>query len=60
MKDNITKELERQMSLMLNTPKVQADIERVVNKLGAFKRDQFGNIVRVEVGKLAINSGRNL
>lgn len=55
-----TKELARQMSLMVNTPKVQADIERVLNNLGAFKRDQSGNIVRVEALKPVKNNKRNL
>lgn len=58
--DKFTKELARQMSLMVNTPEVQADIDRVVNNLGAFKRDQSGNIVRVEALKPVKNNKRNL
>lgn len=51
MKNNATKELARQMSLMVDTPKVKADVERVVNTLDAFERDQWGNIVRVKALK---------
>jgi hypothetical protein len=45
---------------MVNTPEVQGKIERVVNKLGAFKRDQTGNIVRVKALKPVKNNKHNL
>lgn len=45
--DGATDELRRQLSLMM-TPEAQADVDRVVDTLGAFTRDKSGNIIRKE------------
>lgn len=48
MKDKATKELIKQMDLMLKPSKVQTDIQRVIDNLGAFRRNKSGQIARNE------------
>jgi|WetSurMetagenome_2_1015567.scaffolds.fasta_scaffold221868_2 ADP-ribose pyrophosphatase YjhB (NUDIX family) len=48
MKDKVTKELAKQMKLMVETPEVQASIKKITDALGAFSQDESGNVVRNE------------
>jgi hypothetical protein len=51
MADNGTKELARQMALMVEVPAVKAEIKRVADSLGAFKQVKSGHVVRNEALK---------